>query len=68
MVKAHPFMPGSWQTPIFLKWLRRTHAWLGLAGAVAGVLFSITTLFMEYDVFGLNNETVPEGVVALGVR
>ena len=44
-------MPGSWQTPTFLKWLRRTHAWMGLGGAVAGVLFSITTLFMEYARF-----------------
>lgn len=54
MVKAHPFMPGAWQTPVFLKWLRRTHGWLGLGGAVAGVLFSITTLLMEHDDFGLN--------------
>ena len=35
MVKAHPFMPGSWQTPTFLKWLRRTHAWMGLGGGGA---------------------------------
>ena len=67
MVKAHPFMPGSWQTPTFLKWLRRTHAWLGLAGAVAGVLFSITTLFMEYDDFGLNDEAVPNEVMEFAV-
>lgn len=67
MIKAHPFMPGSWQTPTFLKWLRRTHAWLGLAGAVAGVLFSITTLFMEYDDFGLNGEVVPSEVTEFAV-
>ena len=67
MVKAHPFMPGSWQTPTFLKWLRRTHAWLGLGGAVAGVLFSITTLFMEYDDFGLNDEAIPSEVMEFEV-
>lgn len=62
MVKAHPFMPGAWQTPVFLKWLRRTHGWLGLGGAVAGVLFSITTLLMEHDDFGLNDESMPNTV------
>ena len=67
MVKAHPFMPGAWQTPTFLKWLRRTHAWMGLGGAVAGVLFSITTLFMEYDDFGLNDEVVPNTVMEFAV-
>lgn len=60
-------MPGSWQTPTFLKWLRRTHAWLGLGGAVAGVLFSITTLFMEYDDFGLNDEAIPSEVMEFEV-
>ncbi len=66
MVKAHPFMPGSWQTPVFLKWLRRTHGWLGLGGAVAGVLFSITTLLMEHDDFGLN-EPIPTTVETVQV-
>lgn len=67
MVKAHPFMPGSWQTPVFLKWLRRTHGWLGVGGAVAGVLFSITTLLMEHDDFGLNDEPIPNTVETLQV-
>ena len=54
MARAHHFMPGSWQTPKALRWLRRTHGWLGLGGAVAGVLFSLTTLFMQYENFGLS--------------
>lgn len=67
MVKAHPFMPGSWQTPAFLKWLRRTHAWLGVGGAVAGILFSVTTLLMQYDDFGLNDAATPNTVTAFAV-
>lgn len=66
MVKAHPFMPGSWQTPTFLKWLRKTHGWLGLGGAVAGILFSVTTLLMEHDDFGLN-ETLDNTVEEFAV-
>ena len=51
--KAHPFIPGGLQTPAFLKWLRRTHAWLGVGGALIGAMFGFTTLQLEHDNFGL---------------
>ncbi len=51
-LKAHPFLPGGWQSPAFLVWLRRCHGWLGIWGAVAGILFGVTTVLMVHsDVF-----------------
>ena len=32
----------------FLKWLRRTHAWLGLWGAALGILFGVTGILMNH--------------------
>ena len=46
--KAHPFLPARLQTPIFLVWLRRSHGWLGIWGAVAGILFGLTTIAMVH--------------------
>ena len=46
--KAHPFLPRRLQTPIFLVWLRRSHGWLGIWGAVAGILFGLTTIAMVH--------------------
>ena len=46
--KAHPFLPRRLQIPIFLVWLRRSHGWLGIWGAVAGILFGLTTIAMVH--------------------
>ena len=46
--KAHPFLPHALQSPIFLTWLRRSHGWLGAWGAVAGILFGLTTIMMVH--------------------
>lgn len=46
--KAHPFLPGRLQSPTFLVWLRRSHGWLGIWGAVAGILFGLTTIAMVH--------------------
>ncbi len=46
--KAHPFLPGRLQSPVFLVWLRRSHGWLGVWGAVAGILFGLTTIAMVH--------------------
>ena len=37
----YAFLPLSWSRGAFLKWLRRTHAWLGLWGATLGILYGI---------------------------
>ena len=56
--KAHPFLPGRLQTPIFLVWLRRSHGWLGIWGAVAGILFGLTTIAMVHaNIFRTGEDT-----------
>ena len=37
----YSFLPTAWSRGAFLKWLRRTHAWLGLWGATLGMLFGL---------------------------
>ena len=65
--KEHPFLPRNVQTPQFLKWLRRTHGWLGLWGAVAGLLFGISTILLVHaEVFPTG--TGAESVVQLPVN
>ncbi len=56
--KAHPFLPRRLQTPIFLVWLRRSHGWLGIWGAVAGILFGLTTIAMVHaNIFRTGEDT-----------
>lgn len=45
---GHLFVPRRWHSPVLLKWLRRTHAWLGLWGAVLGLLFGATGLLLNH--------------------
>ena len=56
--KAHPFLPRRLQAPIILVWLRRSHGWLGIWGAVAGILFGLTTIAMVHsDLFPAEPES-----------
>lgn len=65
--KAHPFLPRRLQTPIFLVWLRRSHGWLGIWGAVAGILFGLTTIAMVHaNIFRTGEDT--QTVVQLPVN
>ncbi|HEY1229265.1 MAG TPA: PepSY-associated TM helix domain-containing protein [Ramlibacter sp.] len=45
---GHLFLPESWHRPELLKWLRRTHAWLGVWGAVLGLMFGTTGLLLNH--------------------
>lgn len=45
---GHLFVPARWHRPAVLKWLRRTHAWLGMWGAVLGLLFGTTGLLLNH--------------------
>ena len=56
--KPHPFLPQAGQSPKFLKWLRRTHAWFGVFGAAAGILFAVTAITLSHHNFGV--DTTPE--------
>lgn len=56
--RAHPFLPKRAQSQKFLVWLRRTHGWLGIWGAVAGILFGLTTVLMVHsDIIPTEPET-----------
>lgn len=41
-------MPQRWHRPVVLKTLRRIHAWLGMWGAVMGLLFGLSGLFLNH--------------------
>lgn len=45
---GHLFVPQRWHRPALLRWLRRTHAWLGVWGAVLGLLFGATGLLLNH--------------------
>lgn len=36
----HPFLPAPMNKPRILRWLKHFHAWFGVSGAVAGILFA----------------------------
>ena len=42
------FLPKRWRRRSFLKWLRRTHAWIGLWGAIMGLLFGVTGILLNH--------------------
>lgn len=42
------FLPRRLSRGVFLKWLRRTHAWIGLWGAALGLLFGLTGILMNH--------------------
>ena len=44
----YSFLPTGWSRGAFLKWLRRTHAWLGLWGATLGILFGTTGILLNH--------------------
>lgn len=42
------FLPKTWRKARFLVWLRRTHAWMGLWGAILGLLFGLTGFLLNH--------------------
>ena len=42
------FLPYKFSRGKFLKWLRRTHAWLGLWGAFLGIMFGVTGILLNH--------------------
>lgn len=45
---GHLFVPQRWHRPKVLKWLRRTHAWIGVWGAVLGLLFGVSGFLLNH--------------------
>ena len=50
--KYFPFLPAGLDKGKFLTWLRRTHAWFGLGGAVLGVFFGFTGITLNHVIKG----------------
>ena len=46
--RAHPFLPRALHTQKALRVLRKTHSWLGMAGAAAGVIIGITGITLNH--------------------
>ena len=46
------FLPAGLDRGKFLKWLRRTHAWFGLGGAVLGIFFGFTGITLNHVIEG----------------
>jgi hypothetical protein len=42
------FLPARLSRGAFLKWLRRTHAWFGLWGALLGIFFGVTGILANH--------------------
>lgn len=42
------FLPAALRNGTFLKWLKRTHAWLGLWGAALGLLFGVSGFVLNH--------------------
>lgn len=45
---AHPFLPRALQTQKALRVIRRTHSWLGMAGAAAAVIIGISGITLNH--------------------
>ncbi|OZI62245.1 PepSY-associated TM helix domain-containing protein [Bordetella genomosp. 11] len=46
--RADPAHAAAHRRGLFLKWLRKTHSWIGLWGALLGLLFGLTGFFQNH--------------------
>jgi hypothetical protein len=46
--KLHPFLPKEWGRGPFLLWLKRTHAWSGLFGALMFLLLGVSGILLNH--------------------
>lgn len=44
----HPFLPHPWRSAAFLKWLKRTHAWTGLWGALLFLMLGTSGVLLNH--------------------
>lgn len=42
------FVPGTWQSPKFLRWLKRVHAWTGFWGALFFLMMGISGFLLNH--------------------
>lgn len=44
----HPFIPRRWSSAVFLKWLKRVHAWTGLWGALLFLMLGASGVLLNH--------------------
>ena len=45
---AHPLMPKPIATPVVMKWLKKTHAWMGILGALLAFIFAWSGFMLNH--------------------
>lgn len=44
----HPFVPRRLRTDAFMVWLKRLHGWIGMWGAIVGIIIGITGITLNH--------------------
>ena len=44
----HPLMPKPMATPLVVKWLKKTHAWVGILGAIFALIFAWSGFMLNH--------------------
>lgn len=47
-LRVHPFMPAVMYRPRIIRWLKRFHAWFGVCGAIAGIIFAWSGFMLNH--------------------
>lgn len=58
--RADPVSAAAHRRGVFLKWLRKTHSWIGLWGALLGLLFGLTGFFQNHRAVMKINTGAPQ--------
>lgn len=62
------FLPHKLSRGAFLKWLRRTHAWLGLWGATLGLLFGLSGILLNHrEIMKIPTGRIPQKEIQLSL-
>lgn len=48
ILAAHPLMPKPMATPTVVKWLKKTHAWIGILGAIFAFIFAWSGFMLNH--------------------
>ncbi|MGB4498764.1 MAG: PepSY-associated TM helix domain-containing protein [Methylococcaceae bacterium] len=60
------FLPHKLSRGAFLKWLRRTHAWFGLWGAMLGLLFGLSGILLNHrEIMKIPTGRIPQKEIQL---
>lgn len=69
--QLHPFLPAAMHKPQIIRWLKHLHAWFGVSGAIAGIIFSWSGFVLNHRAdfkVGAPNVTFEETLPAPAAR